>query len=73
MLLGVLGGGVTGLLVAADGLSLHTLLVWDAVVSWLAAVLLVVRRGTPRSWRLLALAWALTLPVAYAVGQWARP
>jgi hypothetical protein len=69
VLLGALGGGATGLLVTADDLSLHPLLVWDAVVSWLAAVLLVVRRPTPRSWRLVALAWAVALPLAYAAAR----
>jgi hypothetical protein len=48
----------------------------DAVVSWVAALLLAARSRTSPGWRRTAWCWAITLPLAYAVallGQWASP
>ena len=68
MLLGVAGGGLTGLMAAGSPSGWRVLLQVDAVVSWVAALLLFARSSTSTSWRRVAAGWAPALPAAYAVG-----
>ena len=66
-MLGIVGGGLTGLVAATGPSAWQLLLQVDAVVSWLAAVALLRRRSTPPTWRRVAAGWAPALPAAYAV------
>jgi hypothetical protein len=74
--LGLVGGALTGVMAATAPSPWRHVVEVDAVVSWLAAILLVARPRTSLLWRRTAWCWTLTLPAAYAVaalGQWASP